>query len=235
MANIKYIKIFLFLLVCSFIISSSVQSAHALATLRLSDGSTVIDIADGSGSDLSSTTGIVVYSGAVGNFGVNITTGITKPVVGSAGSPQLDLNDISITTTESGTLTIWFSETDFSFASSSAQFITSVGGTSDGTTSFQTYFDNNNALFGTTSSVGSLGAYVAGQADDPFSGVTNGIGSTDGSYSITAKATITHNASGENTSFNMNVNVVPEPVSSVLFIVGGATLGFRSFRKKFRK
>ncbi len=29
--------------------------------------------------------------------------------------------------------------------------------------------------------------------------------------------------------------VAPEPVSSILFIAGGVTLGFRSFRKKFRK
>ncbi|UCH81270.1 MAG: PEP-CTERM sorting domain-containing protein [Nitrospiraceae bacterium] len=29
--------------------------------------------------------------------------------------------------------------------------------------------------------------------------------------------------------------VVPEPISSTLFIVGGATLGFRRFRKKYKK
>lgn len=29
--------------------------------------------------------------------------------------------------------------------------------------------------------------------------------------------------------------VVPEPISSTLFLVGGATLGFRHFRKKFKK
>jgi hypothetical protein len=29
--------------------------------------------------------------------------------------------------------------------------------------------------------------------------------------------------------------VIPEPISSALFIVGGATLGFRRFRKKFKK
>jgi hypothetical protein len=29
--------------------------------------------------------------------------------------------------------------------------------------------------------------------------------------------------------------IVPEPISSTLFIVGGATLGFRQFRKKFKK
>jgi len=32
--------------------------------------------------------------------------------------------------------------------------------------------------------------------------------------------------------FDHNVPVVPEPVSSILFITGGATLGFRRFRKK---
>jgi hypothetical protein len=33
----------------------------------------------------------------------------------------------------------------------------------------------------------------------------------------------------------MAVRVVPEPISSTLFIVGGATLGFRRFRKKFNR
>ncbi len=31
-----------------------------------------------------------------------------------------------------------------------------------------------------------------------------------------------------------NVAVAPEPISSILFVVGGATLGFRRFRKKFK-
>jgi len=38
-----------------------------------------------------------------------------------------------------------------------------------------------------------------------------------------------------NSDFLMDLTVVPEPVSSTLFLVGGATLGFRRFRKKFKK
>jgi probable HAF family extracellular repeat protein len=38
---------------------------------------------------------------------------------------------------------------------------------------------------------------------------------------------------GEQHAFLMTV--IPEPLSTTLFLVGGATLGFRRFRKKFRK
>jgi hypothetical protein len=34
---------------------------------------------------------------------------------------------------------------------------------------------------------------------------------------------------------SMSVTVVPEPISSILFVTGGATLGFMRFRKKFKK
>ena len=36
----------------------------------------------------------------------------------------------------------------------------------------------------------------------------------------------------ETWNYSMSLGVAPEPVSSTLFIVGGATLGFRRFRKK---
>jgi hypothetical protein len=39
----------------------------------------------------------------------------------------------------------------------------------------------------------------------------------------------------KNSNASITYTVVPEPISSTLFIVGGATLGFRQFRKKFKK
>lgn len=39
----------------------------------------------------------------------------------------------------------------------------------------------------------------------------------------------------DGTFANAQVSVVPEPISSTLFLVGAATLGFRRFRRKFKK
>ena len=40
---------------------------------------------------------------------------------------------------------------------------------------------------------------------------------------------------GANGKLELYTSVVPEPVSSTLFIIGGAALGFRHFRKKFKQ
>jgi hypothetical protein len=52
-------------------------------------------------------------------------------------------------------------------------------------------------------------------------------------WSITAVDPITGPVTS--TGYLKATAIVPEPISSTLFIVGGATFGFRRFRKKFRK
>src|ERR1700722_14202318 len=61
------------------------RSAYAIPTLTLSDGvDPAVVVSDASG--------VVTYSGALGNFNVNITTGITNPVVGTLEAPVLDIS-----------------------------------------------------------------------------------------------------------------------------------------------
>ena len=54
-------------------------------------------------------------------------------------------------------------------------------------------------------------------------------------YQISTVKTIDYYAIAVRPGRAVATTVVPEPISSTLFIVGGATLGFRRFRKKFKK
>jgi len=208
-----------------FAVIFSSQSAQATATLSLFDGTHSKLIADQDAYDLNSNPGVVTYIGALGCFDINITTGTTYPDIGSLSYPMLNLKDVSIEGTDSGTLTIKFSEIGFG-PTGSADFITQAwGGTTESVT-FNSYFDSGNNLFGQGTLVGTLGTY----SNTLFNGTTTSSGNPSNPYSLTNVATITYNAPSA-TAFNMNLSVVPEPVSSTLFIIGGAVLGFRSFRK----
>src|SRR4051812_12818330 len=50
-------------------------------------------VTDGDANDLAaSTAGAIVFSGSVGNFFITVDTGVSKPLSGSAASPDMDLS-----------------------------------------------------------------------------------------------------------------------------------------------
>lgn len=158
-------SVFILIVLVCFVTVASIQSAHAFATIQLSDGTITFDVEDGSALDSNSASGAVTYVGAVGtDWWLNITTGLTYPTLGSAGSPQMDLSDISMTSYGVLSLTILFSQDNFSL--SPAEFISSASVTTDGTAIFNTYYDNGNTLFALTQSVGTIGAFVASGPDE---------------------------------------------------------------------
>ena len=59
------------------------QQAEAATIIELSDGVTTQTVVDQGPGDLSLTPGVVVFSGVVGVFNVNVTTGLSKPLLGS--------------------------------------------------------------------------------------------------------------------------------------------------------
>ena len=63
-------------------------------------------------------------------------------------------------------------------------------------------------------------------------------GTTPSNIFITGEVNMTASGNAQERpkmEFKFGAAVVPEPISSTLFIVGGATLGFRCFRKNFKK
>src|SRR5262245_28660777 len=86
--------------ICGLLIFGVVPAVYAVPMLSLSSGGQTFTITDeGSGDIFTNAScpfvtgceGLVGFSGSVGNFTVNVTTGSTKPSLGSANEPVLDI------------------------------------------------------------------------------------------------------------------------------------------------
>jgi hypothetical protein len=118
--------------------------AHATLELVLSDGlghkATVQD---------TSGTGIVSFTGSIGNFNVTVTTATSKPLIGNPYSAQLDLTNFSISSSGGGTLTVTAFDTNYSVipgSSNSGLFSVSNQGNlfGNGSVTASSWFDSTN-------------------------------------------------------------------------------------------
>ena len=190
------------------------QPSHAGLMLELTDGTTT-DVVPGS-------TGIAAFFGAIGNFAANVTTGISKPMIGSATDPILALNSIDVTAMGGGALTIELTDTDFIGAGGVVQAVNSVDGLlTAGNFSLSTYLDCGNNPFGQTTKLTSQTS-LTGSA----SSFVNGC---QGNYSLTQVAVLT--MPGGAVFGGTSVLTVPEPSTVAIFGVGLLGLGLALRRK----
>src|SRR5437763_14337554 len=86
-------------------------SAHADFVLVLQDGveKDTIVLKDSGG------TGIINFNGSVGNFNIVVTTSLSKPAIGDEFNAILHLNNVSVSSTGGGTLTMTTYDTNYSF------------------------------------------------------------------------------------------------------------------------
>jgi hypothetical protein len=92
----------------------STSAAYAdLLRLRLEDissgsGSGVV-VTDGKAGDTNPLTGVITYLGSINNnFLINVTTGISKPVIGGVNNyAELDLNSVNVQRTSDTVLRFW--------------------------------------------------------------------------------------------------------------------------------
>lgn len=214
---------------------ASQMSAQAEASLFISDGTHSVTVVDGSANDSSTLVGVITYNGlldASSPWSVNVTTGISKPALGSSLVPFMDLSSVNVSSSSGGSLTVEFSDNGFG-PLLPGTFTSEIGGTTGGTVAYQSFYDLGNVLFAKTTSVASLAS-----SGTPFSASAITDRPTGGTISLTLQTVITHTGM-EITSYDASLYDssvrpnIPEP--STVSLLGLSAIGGLWMLKRSRK
>lgn len=192
---------------CAVVWLATALSSSAALQIRISDGTPggTVTVLDQSLDDFNPVEGAVSYTGPVGlNWLATVSTGTSKPILGSPAAPRVDLQSFNVSSATGGSLTIELTDTDFTGAGSGQ---VTIGGNTAGQVNLNVFTDNANAGFGKTALVAAVGP-LSGLG---FSQVTPAAIAAAAPYSITFELNILHVAGGT-TGLDAELVVNPPPV-----------------------
>ncbi|HEY8506283.1 MAG TPA: hypothetical protein VIL46_16975 [Gemmataceae bacterium] len=214
-------------------------SAEAAFVLRLTEGASSVTVVDQGAGDSNPAVGAITFIGPVGVFTINVSTGLSKPVLPASSTfAEMDLNSVN-TSNAAGTLVIELTDTDFPATTLPGTLSGSVGGTTEGTATFWAYKNDSNEEFDIVNAEAEihLGPFTGGPDGEDFSGNASDGHGPLGTYSMTIVAEIVHGAgAGVSTSFDFDVNntAVPVPAGAVLALTALPVFGLGALVRRRR-
>lgn len=192
-------------------------------------------IQDGGAGDLSGLAGSIVYVGPVGNWNLNVTSGLSQPYFQSSSTyAAMDLGTQSFSSGP-GKLVIELTDTGFPAFPQNGflQGVFTGSTTGGGTLSGDGYKSLTDQEF-------SYSNLVADVHAGPFSNmiastVTDEHGAINSTYSMTLVTTIIHNTAGFTSTDYLLVNTVPVPAGVVMFAIGGGIIGVGEWLRRRRR
>jgi hypothetical protein len=202
-------------------------SSIALALLDSLGNSSGV-IIDGSAGDADPTDGVVSFSGVIGDWAVNTTSG-------SGGVPGvMGLSSLNASASTTSTLFVLFTQLDDTTISPFEG--TFFGVMENGVAAYGAFGDASNTGFAQTSAIGAFGPFTAGNAFQTFAGSFIGLGPASGPFSLTQLFVITGSGQGLTVfSGQGTLHPAPEPVSLILVGSGVAAAGLRARRATRRR
>lgn len=209
--------------------------AEAGFKISVSDGINTTIIGDNSAGDNRSASGLIGYS----NGDLVFTAGISKPLLGGPNEPVMHLSALRWTTPVSSALTIEITDTDFTGAPGGldpATFLSSIGGVTMGHVSFKTFVDSTNAEFGKAQQLGPGFEYSNNSWLRPaFSGEWSTLANVASTpFSLTMQATIRHPNAFSATSFDAQLQAVPEPTTALMWLAAVPFAAVLAVRRRSR-
>lgn len=214
-------KKFIFLAVAVALLSITASESKASLQLMLKSGATTITVVDGGGGDLNGVADGITFVGAVGNFKLNVTTGLSNGVLGIN---QMDLNSIDTSSNPGGVLEIKLTDDGFT----APAYKLDIGGTTQGMVKAWLYEGTNGTPFSQAHLLGALGTFSGGAFSGSKKVATSGL-----PHQITMAVRISHGTKTKTSSFDFGITPIPEPATAAMF--GFGMLGMIGYAVRRRR